>query len=286
MSTDGVDRTETPAESQDEDLVAEVEVLREENRRLREEFARARRTQYRRTAITLAGIGVLAGIAGVLFADARTVLFALGGTGVFFGVLVYYLSPEQFISADVGRRVYEALARNEAGVAAELGLQDDHVYVPTGDAADDVRLFVPQRSEYELPDADALSDVFVVPDEPAGRGLALEPAGGPLAVEFGQAITNDIEDDPTATTTALADALVEQFELVTSADADTDPDAGRLTVGVTESVYGPVDRFDHPVASFLAVGLASALNTPVTTEVSTGDDRVDYLVTCQWDVDQ
>lgn len=282
MSTDAaVDLSDTPEDAQEESLVAEVEVLREENRRLREEFARARRTQYRRTAITLAGIGVLAGIAGVLFADARTVLFALGGTGVFFGVLVYYLSPEQFISADVGRRVYEALAQNEAATVAELGLQNDRVYVPVGDSVEDVRLFVPQRSEYELPDAEALADTFVVPDEPAGRGLALEPTGGPLAVDFRQAAT-DVVDDPTAIAPALADALVEQFELVASADSDVDPEAGRLTVGVTESVYGSVDRFDHPVASFLAVGLASALDTPVTTKVSTGDDRVDYLVTCQW----
>ncbi|SEP10120.1 hypothetical protein SAMN05216388_10336 [Halorientalis persicus] len=285
MSADTpTDLSETPSDPPEESLAAEVEVLREENRRLREEFARARRTQYRRTALMLAGIGVLAGIAGVLFADARTVLFALSGTGVFFGVLVYYLSPEQFISADVGRRVYEALAQNEAAAVSELGLQNDRVYVSVGDAIEDARLFVPQRDEYELPAADALADTFVVPDEQAARGVALEPTGGPLAADFRQAATGDVDDTPEIAT-ALSNALVEQFELVESADADVDPDAGRATVGVTESVYGPVDRFDHPVTSLLAVGLASALDTAVTTEVSTGDDRVDYLVTCQWESD-
>ena len=79
----------------------------------------------------------------------------------------------------------------------------------------------------------------------------------------------------------LADALVEGFEMVGSATPDVDPEEGRVTVAITDSRYGAVDRFDHPIPSFVAVGLARGTERPVTLESTTSDDdRVDYLVTC------
>lgn len=286
MSSEGVAQPETgDAEFEDPAVVAELEVLREENRRLREEFAAARRAQYRRTALALVGIGVVAGVAGLLLASARSVLLALAGTGVFLGTLIYYLTPEQFIAADVGQRVYEAFARNGTAIAAELGLQDDRVYVPTGESLDDVRLFVPQRPEYDIPDRETLQETFVVTAEETRRGIALDPTGGSLAGEFERALTGDLSSDPDAVVAALSDALVEQFELISSTSVETATADGRVTVGVTDSTYGPVDRFDHPVVSFLAVGLAGALDRPVRPEVTAGDERTDYLVTCRWETD-
>jgi hypothetical protein len=62
-----------------------------------------------------------------------------------------------------------------------------------------------------------------------------------------------------------------------------DPEQPPLTVAIDESVYGPLDRFDHPVASVLAVGLAEGLETPVTLEETTAaDDRAEYLLTYRW----
>lgn len=268
-------------------LAAEVEVLREENQRLREEYAAARRTQYRRTALTLVGVGALASLAGLLFASSRTILLALGGTGVFVGVLTYYLTPEQFLPASVGRDVYEALAQNESALVGELGLQDDQIYVPTDDGRTAVRLFVPQHASYDVPDAESLDDVFVVTNEEDERGVALHPTGTSLVDEFERALVGEFGDDPATLASQLTDGLVEQLELVGSADPDVDAGAGRVTVGIAESSYGPVDRFDHPIASFLAVGFARGLGTPVTVEVEPGaGDRADYLVTCRWDPDE
>lgn len=271
------DADESPAE-----LRARVELLAEENRRLREEYARARQSQHRRTAYGLGGLGVVALLGGLLFPASRTVLFALGGTGVFLAVLTVYLAPETFLPASLGRTVYAALARNEAAVVAELGLSERRVYVPTG--PDDVRLFVPQHDDYAIPDDAALSSSFVVTDDPETRGLALDPTGDGLAAEFERAVTGDGGSDPSTLAAQVADALVEQFELVDSATPDVDPNGGRVTLAVDDSAYGALDRFDHPVASVLACVAARRLDRSVELAVEeTVEAASDYRVTVTWD---
>jgi len=76
------------------------------------------------------------------FPDGREVLFALAAVGLFGGVLTYYLTPGTFVAADVGERIYAAMAANEAAIAGELGLSDDRIYVPAGEPVD-ARLYVP-----------------------------------------------------------------------------------------------------------------------------------------------
>ena len=87
-------------------------------------------------------------------------------------------------------------------------------------------------------------------------------------------------DTPGGLARAASESLVEQFELVDAAA----PDVGdrRVTVRVAGSAYGPVDRLDHPVASFLGTTFATALDRPVELEV-TPDSEGTYLVTCRWD---
>ncbi|MFB6161783.1 MAG: hypothetical protein ABEJ61_11520 [Haloferacaceae archaeon] len=280
------DPIETEADDADDseaELAVRLERLAAENRRLRREYARARTSQYRRSAVGLAVLGLLGVAGGLVFPDDRSVLFALGGTGLFASVLTYYLTPEQFVPATVGERVYTALARNEGALAADLGLAGPHVYVPT-DTPDDgtdagVRLFVPQQESFDLPGADALASTFVATDETDRRGVALDPTGDALFDPFEEALAGDLRTDLGPLADQLGDALVEQFELVAGVRVETDASEGRVTVGVSGSAYGPVDRFDHPVASFLAVGIARGRDDPVTLSVEAGDDRADYLVT-------
>ncbi|WP_101297056.1 hypothetical protein [Halegenticoccus soli] len=271
-------------ESDAADLAAQIDLLRAENRRLREEYTQAKRTQYRRTALGLALVGALATGAAVIFPSARTVLLVLGGTGLFSAVLTYYLTPERFIAADVGERVYGALADTQAAMTAELGLQDARIYVPTeGDPA--AQLFVPQYGDHELPDTAELDSVFVVSEEERRRGVSFIPTGSALFAEFDRTRTGGLGETPTELADQLADALVEGFELADRAAADVDPEDGRATFRVDGSAYGPEARFDHPVVSFLAVGLAVGLSTPVAAEVH-GSDAADFLVTYRWDFDE
>jgi hypothetical protein len=76
--------------------------------------------------------------------------------------------------------------------------------------------------------------------------------------------------------------LAEQFEIIEAVSVDVEP--GRATMALTDSVFGPCDRFDHPVGSVFATGLARGLGVPVDLEVRASEDaRADWQVTCRWD---
>lgn len=278
--------TEEPARpaadtDREDELAAQVDLLQDENRRLREEYVRARQSRYRATAIGLAAIGLVATLGGLLFPDTRDVLVALGATGLFGAVLTYYLTPGQFVAADVGEYVYTAGATNTAAIADELGLRDERLYVPG--TTTPARLYVPQQPEYSIPDERLDAGPFLVDDD--SRGLLLEATGADLFREFERGVTGELAITPSVLASQVTDGLVEQFELAGSADADVDAAAGRATIAITDSSFGDVTRFDHPIPSFLAVGFAAGLDRPITLEVTPGDERADWLVTCRWTVE-
>lgn len=297
MSSDAVDR---PSEEQsagsgevddrndrdehdDPDVLrAQVRRLDEENRRLRTEYVRARRSQHRRAALGLGLVGAVAIAAAALFPDERTVLLALGGTGTFAAVLTYFLAPGQFVPASVGDRIYGSLAANQSRIATALGLRDDRVYVPfDADGRATARLFVPQREAFEVPRGDDLRGPFVVSENDRTRGLSLSPTGDPLLDELRTTVAGDPATEPGRLGEQVADAVVETFELADSVSVDVED--GRLTAAVGGSAYGDLDRFDHPIASLFATALAAQLSTPV--ELSTrrsDDDRSEFLLTCRW----
>jgi len=212
MTTDGDDATSR------EELLARVDRLTEENRQLRDAVVAAKRTQYRRTALGLAALGVAAVAGALVLPAAREVLFALGGIGLFGGVLTYWLSPERFVSADVGRDAYVTLAGNERALVDELGLSDQRLYVPVDGR---VRLFVPQREDTDVPAPGDLDRTLVAPDETT-RGVALDPSGQRLFDAFENALTGSLGTEPAPLAIQLTDALVEQFELVDAATPAVD----------------------------------------------------------------
>ena len=289
MSTPTTDQS-SPAQSADlggetdaasrEELTVQLELLRERNRQLREEYLRSQQQRYRRSAAGLAIVGLLGIVAGVVFADARTVLFALGGTGVFGGILTYTLTPERFIAATVSGSVFDALAADRDAMLDELGLAATPVYIP----AETPRLYVaatdpPELADQSLPASEELTNLFVTdPDE--NPGVALTPTGGPLLTEFQQSLTTPLATTPAALLDQLTEGLIESFELADGVDTSVDAAGGRVTVELDGLAYGRVDRIDHPVCSFIATGLAVGLNTPVRMTV---DETAPPLVTYRWD---
>ncbi|RQG89237.1 hypothetical protein EA462_12800 [Natrarchaeobius halalkaliphilus] len=270
------------------ELAGRIERLETENDRLRREYVRLKRTQHRTRALGLVAIGLIAVGGAVVFSDVRSILVALGATGLFGAVLIYTLAPETVVSADVGERIYSALASNHRAMVGSLGLGDERLYVPEPNRSEPpaehavprCRLFVPRYQEYAVPESD---DGPIVTDEDA-RGLVLEPTGRRLFSEFERGLTTELESDPERLSEQLSDALVEGFELARSVQPDVD--SRRVTFAITDSAFGNVDRFDHPIASFLAAGLAIGLEQPVSLEVTDAGERTDWLVTCRWGDDR
>lgn len=243
-----------------------------------------RASRHRRLALALAAVGIALFAIGWYVPGSRDVLFALGGTGVFAGVLLAFLTPESYIPASVGGDVYAALATNQVAMLGELGLTDRRIYVPrevqgTGTAS----LFVPQRDDFSLPSAAALEDLFVVSDDGTGHGVSLRPSAGELIEDLATTGSAGLEDRPGRLAVQLADALREGYGLVDGVAHDVHADGGRASFTVVGGALGPADRFDDPVSSFLASGLAVGLGRPVTVEVTPYEGRgFDHVVTCRW----
>jgi hypothetical protein len=278
-------REVTEADLSREELLGEVQLLAAENARLRAQRENRVRQSYRRAAVGFFLLGLLGAGAALAVPESQTVLFSLAGVGLFVGVLTFWLTPSQVVSAPVGDRVYSAYAATGRSLVADLDLTETNVYVPapthTTETAD-VRLFVPQARRFVVPKASELDTLLVVGGDDRTRGVSLVPTGAALVAAFDEG-----RRDPPATVeelaSQLADALVEGFELVESATATVDPDGGAITVGVQGSSFGAVDRFDHPVGSFVAAALAAELDTPVRMETRAADDRrAEFVVECEW----
>ncbi|KTG11075.1 hypothetical protein [Haloferax profundi] len=273
--------TDTTQSSEEEDLAAlrgEVELLREENQQLRNEYLRARQATYRKSAVGLFGLGLLALTGAVIFPAVRTVLLVLAGTGGFAGVLLFYLTPDQLVPVTVGEAIYDAYATLGEQLKSELGLQDVSVYTPvskTGSSTVGVRLFIPQPAEWKLP-KNNLSTLFVATGDAERRGVGITPSSARLYREFKQSVTGELQSNPSELTQQLTDGVIEQFELVQAASSEVDAENGRITVRVTAPSYGNPSAFDHPVVSFFGVGLADTLDNPVLlrTVVADGDEFV------------
>lgn len=273
-----------------DELAARTEVLVEENRRLREQVRRARQTRTDRTALGLAAIGVVALGGAALLPGSREVLLALSGTGLFAAVLVRSLTPERVIAASVGERVYDAHATTGSAVVADLGLSAARVYVPveTGEGATTARLYVPQAAPAtpeaipDLPESDGQRGSFIIAAD--DRGILWYPTGAGLYRDFERDLVAEPADAPADLAEQVVDALTDGFEMIDAGRADAEPD--RLSVAVRGSAYGELDRFDHPVVSFVGVAAAAALDRPVSAETETDDDgRFDAVVTVRWESD-
>lgn len=243
------------------------------------------RSRHRRTAVALFGLGVLAVVITYLIRDSRsaTVLLALGGSGLFLGVIYYYQFPNQFTSASVSEAVYTAYAN--AGTAMS-GQRSRALFLPRrSESGPSVRLFIPKSGVDDQSDNDTLeTDVLTVDGQ---AGVAYQPTGEELFPAFKRTLSEAPSDQPRLLAEQIADSVVNQFELAENVETTVYDDSGRVTVGLEDSHFGRVDYFDHPVPSLLAVGFVRVLDSPVEihTEAISDDERFDYVISCQWDLD-
>lgn len=271
-----------PASLDREELVAQVELLRARNRRLYEEYVRQQRETYRNTALGLVGVALLAFGGAVVLPLLRELLVALGATGVFAAVLTYYVTPDHVLTGATGDRVYGAFADNAASLVRQLGLSDSRVYVPTG-SPETARLFVPQYDDFELPASTALESPLVVTERERERGLSLSPTGAALFREFERTLAEPLGSVPGDAVPQLCDGLTETLELAETVEGASETGDREASFRVSDPVWGDVDRIDHPVPSFLAVGCAVALDVPVAVDVVPVDDENEVLVSVTWD---
>lgn len=251
----------------------EVALLREENQRLRDAYRRTKRVQYRRTAGGLALVGMLAVAGAGLWPSLGDTLLVLGAIGIFGGLLTVYLTPDRVLTATVSDAVYTTHANTGAAIIEELGLQADQLYVPPADTARAVRVFCPKHTDYRPPEKP--TSLFLVDVDESARGAAVPATGNALYREFEQAAV--VSETPSAreTVAAVADAIVEQFELADSVEYDHEP--GRVTVEVSGSEPPDISRFDHPIMSLFGVALARTEETTIErASVRSNPDRFTF----------
>ncbi|EMA53035.1 MULTISPECIES: hypothetical protein [Halococcus] len=235
------------------------------------------RRRYRIAVVAFATLGVVMGVAGITVENGREVLFALFGIGLFGAVLCYILIPERFVPASLGWRTYAPLAEVGPLFVTTLELSDRRVYLPTSDGQ--VRLLVPQNDDF-LDDCE--TPVIGVHETKDTRELVLPTTGDELLTEFREQHGEALAADAPSLIDQLLDVLVEEFELVERANGQVESTEDRVVVTVERSYYGPPTSFDHPVAAFLAAGLAAGLETAVGLESVRREADGRYVIICFW----
>lgn len=232
-----------------------------------------------RVAVYMLGIlGVVTGAAGAVFADARTILFALCGTGLFAAVLLYVLIPERLVTATLAQRTYAPLAEIGPLLVDTIGLLDRRVYVPV--QGNRVRLVIPDGNGTSVAEDGTLG--FDTYHDNGLQGVELPTTGDELLAEFRDRTTDTLATDAQELVMQLLDVLVEEFELVEGVNGRAQPSDDRAVITVERSHYGPPTTFDHPVTAFLAAGLAAGLETPVSLDPIQQDEYGRYVISCRW----
>lgn len=201
------------------------------------------RVKTRNPEVMFSGLGVLLGAAGLAVPEFQTLLFAWGGTALFFALLIRFVFTGSEVSATVATDIYTTMAGNTRRRTPTGG----HRYLPTED--DGVLLAVDEET--------------------------FDPIGERLLATVD---TDTDEGTLTERLAVLVDVVVNELELAGRASATARE--GEVTVTVIGSHVGTAELFDHPIVSLVGVALAQYLDTPVTVDATVEDG--DLVVTYRW----
>lgn len=229
--------------------------------------------------LTLLMFGLSAIIGALFFTDSRTVLIAVGSTFLFGCLLVVILTTEQYLQASIHEAVYSDMARNEVALVEGRDHTQMRVYVPRTSAEEGATLFVPKHNDFRVPDGSALDSLFVTSETEAEEGIALRPCAASLVSDF-ESRSRPLSADPAELSVQLIGGLVEMFELAREANAEVNREFDSIRFEVRLSAYEEEIGFDHPIVSFLGVGLASGLDRPISVGFQISESgRYDFSVT-------
>lgn len=225
-------------------------------------------------------IGLFVGLAAVLLAAAflkptlQGPLVALSAVSVFSSLLLYLVTPERFLAADVAASIASVASQNTALLVERAGVNPTPRYVPTDSG---VKLFFPGQGTDTTPPASALTGAGTEIDQ--ADGLVLEPTGTELLGSAGFQ-TSKLPTDAEEALVILSPVIVNQFGLADRATIESVDDQ-HVTLRVSGTVFHTEHTCDDPVQSILSVGLATALDAPVQPAM-TVDENDDLLITLQW----
>jgi len=262
-------------------LVTEIDMLRKENVRLREE--KASRITAKRVMGLLLLLSAIALGGAAAFPTTRDVFIALAGTGIFGAILLLLLTNERLVTVSVTRALTTALGGNNATLLAELDADGTPQYVPAELNSVGVKLFCP-RDDTIGPATESELDSVIVARGNEYHGLSLDPSGRNLFLEF-EALVTESMDDPEVALQAMREAITDQFELADTVDIDsieyTAADELReVTLRVEGCVIGPIDQRDHPIQSLISIGLVRVLDRPVSASFAETDGGTVLTFSC------
>ncbi|MFT4946594.1 MAG: hypothetical protein ACI8TL_000830 [Natronomonas sp.] len=236
----------------------------------------------RRPSATTLFLGVF-GLAGVAVSFTTAVAeggfsslaATLGGTVLVASLLNHALADGRDLPPAVSESVYTAYASLAETVLDERDLSGQGVYLPSGGQSS-ARLVVPATGGDPL-DRD-WSTVDAVGDEHA----VFTPTGESLYRAFRRMKLRSSEHrtDHQRLLSRLASALDSGFELVEAVSVTVEGDTA--TVSFESCVLPGVDRLDHPVGSFLAVGIAREFGEPVTVDRVRSDPDGSGSIELRW----
>jgi hypothetical protein len=215
-------------------------------------------------AVVLALLGA-ASLVGWFFlgSDPGAPLLYFGGIGLFGAILVPLLLPDRTVAPIVAEGLHEALVSTadpgtDGSDARRMAVYDPGS-PPAGPAG--VQVYTLETTDQDVDLVDAGSAAVT-----GGSSLRSRPSG----VGVYQAFTSEaVPDVGTSTETfawQLCRGLTDWLELATSATPEAETEGG-ITVRVAGSTVPGVDRFDHPIVSFLGVALACHRDRAVVTDV-------------------
>jgi hypothetical protein len=247
--------------------------LEKKNKRLQEEVWRLKRKPEGRIGYLLLAIGFL--LVGLAIYYSHNVSAFLGMALTFWGALLLYVRPTQFIKKEILDHSVTEPAQNITRLLTELEYEGDPIYISPGTlwGMNNTVLWIPKNRETPAPTDEQLSNQQTIISEP--DGLVFIPPGMSLSRLIEETLnTNFSTTDLDYLAFNLERALVEGLEMAESFTMETDNPM--IRVEIKGSIFNDLiresisDERNHKIGDTLNSAIASILarttRKPVTIE--------------------